>query len=96
MREIRAALERFLTTPHSVDEAAFLVEIPRHDLLHQLVGVAALLSGGTGQSRFLLGREMYIHGFQIKAKARARHGWPKQWRAENLFSFRWTYPGPNA
>jgi hypothetical protein len=40
---------------HRCKEAAFLVEIPRHDFLYQLVGIKALLSGRLGEFRFEFG-----------------------------------------
>jgi len=75
MGEILAALQCFLATPHRVNEAAFLVEVSRHDLPYQLVGVTALLSGGLRQPGFLLGCEMYFHALQGTSKPRERqHG----------------------
>jgi hypothetical protein len=68
MREVLAAMQGFLATPYRVSEAAFLVEIPRHDLLNQLVGVTALLSGRLRQPRFLPGCEMHFHDAQITRK----------------------------
>jgi hypothetical protein len=77
MGEILAALERFLATSHPVNEAAFLVEVSRHDLPYQLVGVTALLSGGLRQPGLLLGCEMYFHALQGTSKPRVRqHGKP--------------------
>src|SRR5271157_3958473 len=57
---------------HRVNEAAFLVEIPRHNLLDQLVGITALLSGRSQHFRFLLGSEMYFHSLQDTGKPKVR------------------------
>ena len=65
MREILTALQGFLATVHRFDEAALLVEIPRLDFLHQLVGIGALLSGGLRQFRFEFGREVDFHAFRL-------------------------------
>jgi hypothetical protein len=40
-----------------LNETAFLVEVLRHDFLHQLVGITALLSGRLRELRFEFGRE---------------------------------------
>ena len=42
--------------------------------LHQLVGIAALLSGGFRQFRFNFGREMDIHVFRLIRPFSARSG----------------------
>jgi hypothetical protein len=54
-------VSEILASPHPINKAAFLVEIPRHDLPHQLVWVAALLSGSLYQFRFLLGCEINFY-----------------------------------
>jgi hypothetical protein len=61
VREGLAVQQRVLTTTHRVNEAAFLVEIPRHDLLHQLVGIASLLSRGSRKLCFEFGSEKDFH-----------------------------------
>lgn len=62
MREGMAVLQRVLTTTNRINEAALLVEIPGHDLLHQLIGIASLLSRGPRKLCFEFGREKDFHG----------------------------------
>jgi hypothetical protein len=71
MSEVLAALQRFLATVHRFNEAALLVEIPRHDFLNQLVGVAALLSGRSREFRFEFGREVHLQVFRLREKRRS-------------------------
>ncbi len=44
MREILAALQRFLALLHGLDKTALLCEIPRDHPLHEFVRVAAMLN----------------------------------------------------
>jgi len=74
MREVLAVQQRVLATVHRVDEAAFLVEIPRHGLLYQLAGIAALLSGGSRQLRFEFGCEKHFHIAQSTGNPRVWQG----------------------
>jgi len=64
VREKIALQQRVLATVHRVYETAFLVEIPRHNLLHQFARIAALLSGGSRKFRFEFGCEKYFHNAQ--------------------------------
>jgi len=68
MREVLAVQQRVLATVHRVYEAAFLIEISRHDLLYQLIRLTALLGGRLREFRFLLGCEMYFHDAQNTGK----------------------------
>jgi len=58
MGEVLALAERCVTAFHGSDEASLFVEILRQNVLHQFVGVAALLRRGTpthrcvGRARF--------------------------------------------
>src|SRR5580698_2888028 len=64
MREVLAVQQRFLATVDRVNEAALLIEIPGHDLLYQLTGIASLLSRGSRKLRFEFGREKNFHGIK--------------------------------
>lgn len=68
MRQILAALQGVLAALHGLGEACFLLEIPRENVLHQLAGIAALLSGGLRELRFEFRREVYFHGLKIREK----------------------------
>jgi len=70
MGKVLATIKRFLAASHRVNKAAFLVEIARQNLPHQLVWVAALLGCGFRQSGFPLGRELHFHEAQSTAKPR--------------------------
>ncbi len=74
MREVLAVAQRFLATVYRVNEAAFLVEIPCHDLLYQLAGIAALLSGRSRKLGFDFGCEKYFHVAQSTGKTRVWQG----------------------
>jgi hypothetical protein len=79
MGKVLAVQQRILATVHCVYEAAFLIEIPRHDLQYQLVRFTALLSGRLRQFCFLLGCEMYFHDAQNTVKPRAWQGCRGEW-----------------
>src|ERR1035437_4219386 len=61
MGEVFAALQRVLATLHRLHEAGFFFEIARQNILHQLIGLAALLDGGVRQLRFEFGCDVYFH-----------------------------------
>jgi len=65
MRKAFAALQGCFATAHGLNEAAILVEIPGHDLLHQLVGITALLSGRLRELLFYIRGEVYFHASKI-------------------------------
>lgn len=68
MRKVIAVQQRFLATVYRIDEAAFLVEIPRDDLLDKFIGIASLLSCGSCKFRFEFGSEKYFHEEQGTGK----------------------------
>ena len=68
MREIFTALKRLLTMIDGLDEPAFLVEIMRHKILHELIGIASLPGGRLGELRFKLGSEVNLHSFRLGGK----------------------------
>ena len=74
VREVVAVQQRVFATVHRVDEAAFLVEVPRHDLPYQLIGISALLCGRSCEFRFELGCEKYFHDAQDTGKPSAWQG----------------------
>ena len=55
-------------TLHRFDEAGFLLEMPRHKFLHQLVRVAALVNGGLFDLRFEFRGEVYFHDLHDTGK----------------------------
>ena len=55
MREELTTQQCFLATVHRVNEAVLLVEVTRHDLLHQLIRIVSLPSGGLGKFGFEFG-----------------------------------------
>ncbi len=46
MREMLTTLQRFLAARHSLHEASLFLEVARHDVLYELVGISALLGSG--------------------------------------------------
>ncbi len=66
VREIFAALQRFLAPLDGFNEASFLCEIAADRLLRKRIRVAAALAGQFRQLVLLFGREMYFHESQCK------------------------------
>jgi hypothetical protein len=62
MGEIFAAFEGVLAALHGFDEAGFFFEIVRKNVLHQLIGIAALFGGGVRQLRFQFSGDMQFYG----------------------------------
>ena len=69
MGEILATLLGLLAALHGFNETAFLVEIPRDNLLYQLVRVTALLTGALLELRFNLDGEVDFHDLYNTRKA---------------------------
>ncbi len=61
MGEKFALLQCDLAALHGLDEADFFIEIARNDVLHELVGIAALAGGGVSQLGFEFRCEVYFH-----------------------------------
>src|ERR1017187_2372029 len=61
MAEVLATLQSVLAALHGLDKASFFFEIARQNILHQVVRIAALLSGGVCQLRFQLPRDVHFH-----------------------------------
>ena len=74
MREELAIQKRLFAPIHRVNEAAFLVEKPRYNLLYQLIGIASLLRGGARKFRFEFRRKKDFHEGQTTPKLEASQG----------------------
>jgi hypothetical protein len=61
MGEVLATLESVLATFHGLDKAGFFLEIARQHILHQVVGIPALLGGRVRELRFEFPGDMYFH-----------------------------------
>jgi hypothetical protein len=61
MGKVIATLESVLAAFHGLDEAGFFLEIARQHILHQVVGIPALLGGRLRELRFQFPGDMYFH-----------------------------------
>jgi hypothetical protein len=61
MGEVLATLQSVLTAFHGLDKAGFFLEIARQYILHQVVGIPALLGGRMRELRFQFPVDMYFH-----------------------------------
>jgi len=68
VREIFAALQRFLAQLDSLNKASFLCEIAADRLLRKRIRVAAPLGGQLRELVLLLRREMYFQDRSVRAE----------------------------
>jgi len=61
MGEVFAAFESVFAALHGLDKAGFLLEIARQHILHQVVGIPALLGGRVRELRFQFPGDMHFH-----------------------------------
>jgi hypothetical protein len=61
MGKVIATLESVLAPFHGLDEAGFFLEIARQHILHQVVGIPALLGGRVRELRFQFPGDMHFH-----------------------------------
>jgi len=59
MRQILATPQSFFTATHGLDEAALVVELALHHLLHKLIALTSLPGGRLRKFRFDFGCEMH-------------------------------------
>jgi hypothetical protein len=86
MGEVLATFESILAAFHGLDKAGFLLEIARQHILHQVVGIPALLGGRVREFRFQFPGDMYFHfvgSFSENTLLCHRAGLPGR-RADNL------------
>jgi hypothetical protein len=86
MGEVFATLESVLAAFHGLDKAGFFLEIARQHILHQVVGIPALLGGRVRELGSQFPGDMYFHfvgSFSENTLLRYRAGLPDR-IADNL------------
>jgi hypothetical protein len=64
-----APLSRRDSSFNRLKKSTLFVQIARYDLLHQFIGITALLSGAVGKFGLKLGSEMDFHVLQSRSNA---------------------------
>ncbi len=70
--EVIAVLKGGLAVFYGFDEAVFLFEVPRNNILHNLVGVASLSGRSLDEPGLQVRGEMYFHDSQARRKLALR------------------------
>ena len=86
MGEVLATLRSVLAAVHGLYKAGFLLEIARQHILHQVVGIPALLGGRARELRFQFPGDVHFHFVGSSAEdtlLRYRAGQPGRF-ADNL------------